>query len=1388
MFYNKHIAYGFGLVFLILLLAQISLFAQGEHKKRDNYSFSHLTVEDGLANNFCHTTFQDSQGYIWIGTQDGLTRYDGYNFTNYQDYYELGIDSLTMRGSSALDIIEDKKGWLWIATVGGGVVRYNPETEAFKNYLPTEVISPSENIMFVDLYLEEDSILWIGTFDIGLLKFNLTTKRFKRFNLYQEYSTDQDIFRKNSVHEIIPDYTNKDILWIGANNGLYRFDKQRESLEYFPISLNGIPDYWAAVLDLYMDSPSSIWIGTWSTGLVHFDVNTEEWTNYYNSQRRTTFDNIIQDIEPKQEGELWIASLDKGLMIFDKGTKTFTHIKHDPAIENSILSNSVYNIYTDKDQKLWVLNYKEGISILDPALQLFQFTALKDQVRCPEGSGDAFSDFALDPIAKKIYVANSVCKALFIFNMDYELEQLIPLDDTDQGIPQYHLLLDREQNLWITKMGGVDQATLLKYRPSSNQIEQVSITAFKDLPINRFELTKIIQDKSGIIWIGTRREGLIRLDPVLEQVKQYKRSEAFPNSIGEYAQVSDLHEDAKGNIWISTLEDGLFTFDPAKEQFRHFDCYVCVQPNFGLFEKRINSVIEDKNGKIWVGTGDLGIQVLDPSLPDSQLTKAYRMEEGLPNEKINGIIKDSKDQIWIATQRGLCRYDETLDNFIVYGKNNGIKDPFLSNGFSYSKQGILFLGQEDGFYTLNTEELRKEDVVAPVVLTKFRIFEEEQVFEKNINYINRIQLEPGQNFFSFEFAALNFSKANTTRYAYQLVGFDKDWIYPSDNRNFAPYTNIPPGNYTFQVKTSTGSGDWSAPGIQKEIYVPAPWYARWWAKAIWIASIVGLFWSIYQFQIKRQFEKQEAQRLKELDSLKTRLYTNITHEFRTPLTVIMGMSETFSDTKNPAYKKAQKLIMRNSKNLLNLVNQMLDLAKLESGNLRLNLRQENIIPYLQYLTESFQSVAQMKNINLTFYTEVDNLVMDYDEEQIKQILSNLLSNALKFTPESGKIILHCSHIKAASQLQIKVKDSGIGISEENLQHIFNRFYQADNSSTRKGEGTGIGLALTKELVEVMEGSISVSSKLEKGTEFTVVLPIKREAPFKTEHPEQSPLNGEVLVDTEDLPAIIAKSSAEDSDLPLLLVVEDNPDVATYIYTILKDQYNIQIANNGRIGIEKAIEIVPDIIISDVMMPEKDGFEVCATLKQDERTSHIPIILLTAKAADEDKISGLEFGADAYLTKPFNKEELFIRLRKLVELRKQLQAQYSKHTPETSTNGAETKPAPSPAPRPIEDAFLVKLKDMVHEKMVDPNLSIEYLCKKSLLSHTQLYRKLKALTNQTPSQFIRGIRLEEAMKMLKSSELSISEIAYDVGFNDPNYFSRIFQKEFGESPSNMRKKL
>ena len=801
----------------------------------------------------------------------------------------------------------------------------------------------------------------------------------------------------------------------------------------------------------------------------------------------------------------------------------------------------------------------------------------------------------------------------------------------------------------------------------------------------------------------------------------------------------------------------------------------------------------DGADELWAAhDGESSLSKIDLKTKEVTIWPYESQSENDHLKRVFRILPGKEDLLWLVTETGTMSLDKNTGMLTTFPMFPTMKNMAYDDLPAYrAKDGTLFIGTWDGsINTFDPENILQKAQYArafPVVISRYERYDTKQdtlhTQLKNLIHLSEIHLTHQDRYFGLEFFIPDYRHTKQNLYRYWLEGYEQEWSTPS-NANQLRYENLPPGAYTLHIQGGLTSQYHESSERVINIIVHQAWYKRWWAWCFYIGTFLVLIYLIRRYEVSQHLQKAEAKRMKELDALKSRLYTNIIHEFRTPLTVIMGMADNIQ-----GHAQEKALIARNSKNLLHLVNQLLDLSKLDSGNLSMQEIQGDIIHYLQYLTESFYSMANEKKIRLTFYPEVRSLIMDYDETKIQHIIYNLLSNAIKFTPEGGKVILHAKMLVENQKewLQLKVSDTGMGISEENLSKIFDRFYQGDSSSTRREAGTGIGLALTKELVEVMGGKIVVESKPDVGTDFLILLPINRRAAAVKQEVESQPLTPTRKDKSKfrqaseiGLASSIVNGDDTNSEKPFLLIIEDNHDVITYMESLLRKEYSIVVARDGQEGMDKAFDMIPDIIISDVMMPEKDGYEVCNTLKTDPRTSHIPIILLTAKAARQDRIEGLKGGADAYLTKPFNPEELSIRMEKLVELRKTLQESYAKP-------GYLLKPIQSGTKKPsLDELFLQKLVKVVLDRLDDTRLGVPDLCRAVHLSNMQVNRKLRALTGKTPSRFIRSIRLQKSMELLQTTSLSISQIAYQVGFSDPNYFSRSFSEEFGIAPNVVRK--
>ncbi|MCB0520556.1 MAG: response regulator [Lewinellaceae bacterium] len=943
------------------------------------------------------------------------------------------------------------------------------------------------------------------------------------------------------------------------------------------------------------------------------------------------------------------------------------------------------------------------------------------------------------------------------------------------------------------------------------------------------------------------------LDPKTGGRSNPYKSVGYPFDIGEFEKdavgriwwawgndLLYLDEDATGALWkkvdvkqwVNYIET--MKYDPLRQWmwFGNREALVAINPatlqlEAQYFNKErdiatIRYIHTDPQGRVWLGT-EQGFVRFEP---ERNFWKTYTMADGLPNEYVHGIQPEGDSCLWLATNNGLSRFSIAQERFINFYEEDGLPDNEFNRSSNFrASDGRLYFGGMRGITAFYPNEVMEKyehrSIESQLRLHTVSMTDDEMdtvrtsyFFEKSprldVYYQNKTVV--------LEFGLMDFQSEGAIQYSYQLDDHDDTWSNPSTS-NSVTFSSLPSGHYVFRVRALNAKGQWAADELAVQLVVHPPFWATWWAYTLYLLAFAGFALAILyvlkrRWELKSQLEneQQEALRLKELDTFKSRLYTNLTHEFRTPLTVILGMAESGKselgnqegqDLKNQfpnSLISKFNLIERNGQSLLRLVNQLLDLSKLEDGSFKLDLQRGDIVPFLRYLTNSFQSFAENKQLALHFFSEIENLEMDFDPEQVQQVMTNLLSNAIKFTPSGGEVDVKITSDdlrftidsdNRKSSIVIQVKDTGIGIPSEELPHIFDRFYQVDGTTTRAGEGTGIGLAHARELVKLMGGKIEVKSELGKGSAFKVVLPITKNTELKMENGEW---RTEHAVPVSSIPEPTGNSqfSILNSPFPSLLIIEDNPDLVFYLKNCLEEHYEITVANNGQVGIEKAIERIPDLILSDVMMPEKDGFEVLETLKNDERTSHIPIALLTAKADVASKVMGLKRGADAYLSKPFHKEELLATLSMMADNRRRLTEHFTKtKTParqtlateaavEVAAGGMETAIK-------MEDAFLQKLRFILEENYSDENFALPQLCDILCMNRYQLFRKMKAVTDESPSNFIRSFRMEKARQFFETSDSNVSEVAYQVGYKDLAHFSKSFSDSFGLAPSEFRKK-
>jgi len=1373
-------------------------------------SIESLTIADGLSQGMIYDIKQSDDGFLWIATKDGLNRYDGYHF---EVYTNDPFNPYSIAGNEVTSLFEDSRGNLWIALMGNGCDVLKKSSGRFMHFPAFPDIPGKLNVTSVEE--SADSTIWVGT-QIGLMKF--------RWKNNGTSTADPDLLSiasvklisrghqpgKEAINNIIANPDGTLILSI-RNDAIYKFNPVQDQFTFLGKENNFQPGNI-----LGKSVPGRVWflnvgdqqnvmvfengkirkIENWKNlpypaAGIHSDnhgnllwstrIGTETFFYSMPEAEALSIDTIRKpeliaqlnmqcaSMELDHSGNLWIGTSGYGLRKIKLSHQPFQHFLKGTSVRRVLSTDDIY-MWVGGSSDPWQLNESSDLLVPIPRLptDVYQFYKTKN--------GGAY----IVAINNKHYYLKNAHDALPPPRyVEFPAHEYSPITEDGSG------------NIWV---GGLD-SKLMRFEPSTAKITFLDLSAQLGKGSSVFAL---YVDAMQNLWVGTTN-GMVQL-PLKDIV--------FPDGKNETS--------ASLNTDIVKSKSIVYQTDPHNPLSLRYNFVTsfCADPR-----------LPDRY--LWVSTKGGGISLLDKTTGNFRHFNTHN--SGLPNDVVYGILPDDHGNLWMSTNRGLSRltcllsfYESAsasiatnvMDKGIIFQnfrESDGLQsDEFNTSAYYRLPDGRLLFGGVNGLTSFYPSEIKDRQSKAPVRITGLKInnlavdyFQQKGPLTRPVYQTEQITLDHNQNLVTIDFALMDFVTPQENRFRYRLNGVDPDWVNASTNHT-ANYAQLRPGKYFFEVQGNIGYGEWSTPATLRITVLP-PWWASWWAYCFYAIIIaVAVYFSIYFFkkrlrlqnEVKLNFE--EANRLKELDTIKSQLYTNLTHEFRTPLTVILGMAKqllvgswqsAIGEKERGKVANGLKLIENNGKNLLRLINQLLDLSKLENKSFQLNLKQHDIVPYLRYVTESFQSFANSNNLSLRFFTPWESLVMDFDPEQIKQVMTNLISNAIKFTPSGGDITVKLLNL--SGHLGIEINDTGIGISSYDLPRIFDRFFQVDSTSTRVSQGTGIGLAHTQELVKIMRGSITVESEIGNGTRILVQLPITNTAipeentdtkfdstqPFFIPGLRQNEMTGHV-------DSFIDKISPP-SSLPQLLIIEDNPDVVIYLRSCLDDAYQISVAYNGKIGIDMALEQIPDFIISDVMMPEKDGYEVCDALKNNERTSHIPIILLTAKADAVSRMAGLSRGADAYLAKPFDVEELLVQINMLLENRRRMAAHFSKALKNGEVLPLSDTSLPQEAIQ-IEDAFFKKVNGIIDANYQDENFSLTQLCQYIGMSRSQLFRKMKAVTDVGPADLIRTYRLTKAKSLLENGDMSVAEATYHVGFKNPSYFSKLFQDEFGVQPRTISK--
>lgn len=1315
-----------------------------------------LGIEAGLSNDYVVDITQDKDGFLWFATEEGLNKFDGTRFISYYKH------TSSISGNELNSVYADpSEPVVWVATQRDGLNAFNYERNTLKVYLhdPESPASLATNDVTA-IAAAADGNLWLSTYHRGVEYFDKKTEEFTHYNT----STLTGLICDN-VWSILDD--GKGSLYIGhVDRGMSVLSvksKQVKAYRHDPDNKESLPGN--DVRCIYKDRSDNIWVGT-NNGLALFDTETGSFVKL-DGVEGSILSSAVFDMWQTDDHKLWVATELNGLVVVDLRQRLLAsqdslHVVHYTVGYNkySISNPTVRSVFQDSFNNIWLGTYGGGVNFIGHTQPLFD--------------SYGFSPIPGDVNSLNNRVALSLCidkdERLWIgtdgsgINVFEKGKRVAVYDKENSQIGHNTIqtaFTDSNGNLWFGAFwGGVSF-----YDYAAKRFVRIVLNGESNHDVRCF-----LEDADGNIWIGTN-DGAFVADPDTRQVlRHYTREEyMLPEDL-----VRALAQDRDKRIWIGSFGLGLAVFSPDMQHLETFSEYN------GFSSNTINYIFTDSRGRVWVATGEGLVCFTDPG---SFAYKVFGREEGLNNTYIRAITEDNNGNIWFSTNAGISCFFAETEAFRNYNYFDKIPMGSFTSNVVKNAEGIIYFGSNNGVRYFDPVSVLSYRPVPPVVITEMNIYETRKSERKKNFFNGKIKLNHRQNTFSIKFNIQDFSLANQVDYAYMLEGLDETWHTTVENN--VMYRNIPPGNYTFHVRTRIRNQAWAEDTTRMAIAVIPPLWLSWWAKIIYfvfIAFLVIYLLRAYKKKVELrssyELEKKNHIQEQELNQERLRFYTNIAHELRTPLTLILGPLEDLQKDTQLLPKQSQKIsvVRQSALRLLNLINQILEFRKTETQNKKLCVSKGNLATLVREIGLKYKELNTKPDIRFVINIGSDPMSIYFDKEIVHIVLDNLISNALKYT-EKGQITLSLYTVVRddISYTEIKVDDTGYGILPEEQDRIFDRYFQA--KSSRQASGTGIGLALVKNLVTLHEGQIRVESQPGKGSSFIFSL--------LTHNIYTNALHSDVE-EEKTIPRETEKEQPEEpmpEGKPILLVVEDNADIRHYIQESLADSYEVVTANEGAEGYNAALAHTPDIIVSDVMMPGVDGIAFLRKVKEDVRTSHIPVILLTAKDTLQDKEEGYVYGADSYLTKPFSASLLHSRIHNLLENRKKMAALFGKsmHVEDKSALFKESL-------NRLDNEFIRHITELIEENLESEMINITYLSNKLSMSSSTLFRKMKALTGISTNEFIRKIKMKNAERLLLTGKYNISEVAYKIGMNSPVYFRQCFKEEFGVSPSEYLRKL
>jgi len=1348
-------------------------------------SIKKINSEDGLSHNIVNDIEQDGMGFVWIATDDGLNRFDGYEFKVYRFDPE---DPTSISGNYIKSLFVDPEGNLWISS-RYGLNLYNPRKDNFTRFSPDQ----DENLDITRIVASRDGGLWISAYTGGFLHFDPGTHTFTAYNTISHSLPTNYIM---SVHE-----DSENLLWVGTGDyGVLVFRREGGRLEIQESLASKLKGFnITQTEEIYEDDNSNIWIAS-RQGILLYNRSLDEFFQIRKTANPSGLsDDIILDIRQDYLGNILVGTQEGGLNILTQEQlkanhpRTFNFSKIMPGREDYQLSyRSVQSIYEDKDKNIWLGTFGNGINLI-PLLQP-RFKLLKHS---EENSNTLSFDKIWGMCEDRDGLLWIGTDGMGLNRWDISTGDIKhyfsggnPGDLSDDAV--LCALCDSKGRLWFgTYAGGLN-------------LHDRSRDAFVHLNVRdrnngqtANDIRCLFEAGNGDIWLGTNGAGLMKLDP-----EQLVFENIVPESGGISANdIRAITQDKSGGLWLGTYGAGLFYYHPDTRETRHltFDRLNPGTLNCNI----IFSLLYDADSdQLWIGGSQHGgLNLLN--LKDLTFS-LFDQKHGLANNIIHGIEKDDKGRLWVSTNTGISLFDPAVMKFSNFDKLDGVQEKEFSNGsvLKSSFHNIICFGGTAGMNFFVADDMIDRENEIPVLITDFKIYNrnvplrssefKESPLIHTIPFTDNIQMNHKQNNFSLFFSGFHYPNPDKIKYQYKLEDADLDWVDLQHQRSVT-FQNIKAGDYLFKIRASNEDGLWPDVYQSLAIFIKPPPWKSWWAFTLYGLILVSFLVWIYYYNLREAkmkhsliLEKKLRTQEHDLHEERIRFFTNISHEIRTPLMLLINPLEELitKESIHTSLGRTFNIMFRSANSLLQLINTLLEFRKTETGNPKLFAGRYNLVEQAEENSIAFKGLAEKKNIRLEFKSEEQEIEAWFDREKLEMILNNVISNALKYTSENKAVTVritrdpHVSGEFPEGHAIIQVVDEGKGIPENELERIFERFYQVKEAEPVGG--TGIGLALTKKLVELHKGRIRVQSKINQGTSFLIYLPLGKAHLSKEQMISETvdkPAGTRSFVNVDNLdgiPKLLEKIASLSPDKKKLLVIEDNEEIRIYLSDLLKEYFIIEEASDGISGLEKTKKILPALIISDVMMPGMDGLELCKILKTDLETSHIPILLITANLSHHIHINSFEVGADAYITKPFKPDLLLSRIYNLLKSREKLFDYYLKRF--RSGTGPETSSLNK------DEEFLVKVNRIIHENLNKADFSIGQLHESIGISRTVFYNKIKSLTNFSPIDLVRHIRLKKAAELLNSGDYKVYEAMMEVGFNDEKHFRQLFKNQFGIIPS------